>query len=119
MKASKFLQNKLNRQLSCNGVLYLFELSTKDKFHQSIPSGETVSILGIYHERNSYISEQDSEGTRTTSKKIPMILCRWSDAKKCVKDSIVKIQDETYRVIDITNIQNYSIVGDISLEVVQ
>ena len=84
-----------------------------------------VTILGIYHEVNAYIGidMKDTTQVRETVgkyKKQPRILCMW----KSITGSGLRIGDYTmingkkFKVTGVTNIQEWSIIADISLEVV-
>ena len=84
-----------------------------------------VSILGLYHEVNAYIGidMKDTTQVRTSMgkfKKQPRILCLWESFDK----SGIQIGDYTiingkkFKVTGVTNIQEWNIIADISLEVV-
>lgn len=116
MKAAKFIRNRVSQQLSKNGVEYTFKRPEKDKYHQPTGVILEMSVLGLYHETNSYISQTGSEGSVTTSKPVPMILCLWENAEKIKNGDNVSIGPNLYSVTGVSNVQNYSVVGDISLE---
>ena len=119
MQPAKFLEHKIKRQLECNGIEYVFRATVEDKYHQ--PTDEKLSLIvtGIYHEKNSYISESGSDGSVTSTKPIPMILCLWSEGSKIKVGNKVTINGIDYKVTGVANIQNYCIAGDISLEVIK
>ena len=77
-------------------------------------------VKGLYHEQNSNIALTTGDTTQTRTKKIPMLLCLWDD----LKHVILKVGDKTeinskvFKVTGVTNVQEWSIVADISLEVV-
>ena len=45
-----------------------------------------------------------------------MILCLFEDGNKIKQGDMITIAEKTFRVSGVLNIQNYSIVADISLE---
>ena len=47
-----------------------------------------------------------------------MILCLYEDAKFLKMDDFVKINSKTFKVTGIVNIQEWNIIADISLEVI-
>lgn len=118
MKPSKFLESRLRTQLKFNGVEYSFNEYEEDEYHQMKPTEKTVSLTGLYHESNSFITEQTSDGSVTRSKKSPMILCLLKDAKNIKRGYTVEISGGTYKVVGYTDVQNYGVVADISLEMV-
>lgn len=119
MKPARFLEHKIKQQLKFNGVEYEFSFVEEDAYHQESVSEEKIKIIGIYHETNSHITESGSDGSVTTSKPVPMILCLWSDASKIKNGYTVSISGNIYKVTGTSNIQNYDVVGDISLEMVK
>lgn len=119
MKPAKFLENKIKRQLSCNGIEYTFIRRGEDAYHQPTEEKPQIKITGIYHEKNSYISESGADSSKITSKPVPMILGLWSEISQIKNGDIVFIGSFEYQVTGVSNIQNYNIAGDISLELKQ
>ena len=117
MRVEEFLKNKIIRQLKMNGRNFTFERYSEDKYHQR--SDETTvikSLVGLYHEGNTYIKANDAEGALLVKKNTPMILCLYEDGCEIDKGDIVIISDKKYSVVYKTNIQNFDIAFDISLE---
>lgn len=117
MKAPDFLLHRLEVQLKMRGIKYTFVRQGTDKFGQ--PSNdveEQFDIIGIYHESNSYIQSTGSDATIIRTKKSPMILCLYEDAKEIVQGDIVTINDKMYKVSGVLDIQSYSVAADISLD---
>ena len=120
MKPAIFLKHRIEQQLKYNGIEYEFTRYMEDKYHQVVSEEEEkIVITGIYHETNSHITETGSDGSVTTSKPVPMILCLWSDASNIKNGDIVEISGNRYKVTGSSNIQNYDIAGDISLELIK
>lgn len=116
MKAAKFLENKIKRQLKCNGMLYDFLKVKEDKYHQLVESGEKVQLTGLYHESVSYQPVSSSDAARLVKKVQPMILCLLEDTKEIKTGCKLSIGERHYKVSAIEDIQNYHVACNISLE---
>lgn len=104
--------------LRCEGLKYTFTLMKDDEYRQPVESDETVTITGIYHEKNSFIKLETSEDASVQRKKSPMILTLLDDeVRKISQGYKVKINGVTYKVAGLLDIQNYGVAVDISLEV--
>ena len=118
---TKFEAYKIKRELKRSGTNYEFERIEKDAFNE--PTGEVKvvgKIKGLYHEQNGFVQITTGETTQVRTKKAPMILCLFEDAASLALqvDDIVKINNRTLRVVGLVNIQEWNIISDISLEVV-
>ena len=116
----KFEAYKVSREIKRSGCSFTFKRKAKNDFNE--PSEEAIivgNLLGIYHEQNSNIAISTGDTTQYRTKKIPMILCLYSDVSKLelnVNDFVI-FNSKTFKVTGITNVQEWSIVSDISLEV--
>ena len=116
----KFEAYKISREIKRSGCSFTFKRKAKNDFNE--PSEEAIivgNLLGIYHEQNSNIAISTGDTTQYRTKKIPMILCLYSDVSKLELnvDDFVIFNSKTFKVTGITNVQEWSIVSDISLEV--
>ena len=121
MVNTKFESYKIKRELKKSGIDYEFIKMGLNDFGE--PNGEAViigNLKGIYHEQNSSIHITTGETTQVRTKKIPMILCLYEDVANLglCAGNIVKINSKVLRVTGVTNIQEWNIIADISLEVV-
>lgn len=115
---TKFEAYKIQRELKRAGKEYVFKRAKLNVFKEPTDEKEDAgSLLGIYHEQSSNISITTGDTTQIRSKKIPMILCLYQDALFLKVDDTVKINNKTYKVTGIVNIQEWNIISDISLEV--
>ena len=118
---TKFEAYKIQRELKRIGKKYEFKRAKLNDFKEPTDDEELVGkLLGLHHEQNSNISITTGDTTQIRTKKIPMILCLYEDAKLLgikVNDK-VKINSRTFKVTGIVNIQEWNIILDISLEVV-
>lgn len=116
MQTPLFLKNKILRLLKTNGLRYTFTLMDEDEYKQP-KEGETITIQGVYHEANSFITVTASDSASVQRKKSPMILTLLDEeVKKLKQGDKVSINSVTYTVSGILDIQNYGVVADISLE---
>lgn len=115
---TKFEAYKLRRELKRIGKEYEFKRAVLNAYKE--PTDDSVvagKLIGLYHEQNSYVSATTGETTRTRTKKVPMILCLFEDAEFLKFGDIVKINSREFKVTGVTNIQEWNIIADISLEV--
>lgn len=116
---TKFEAYKLRRELKKIGIEYEFKRVKLNKFKEltsdSVLAGK---LIGLYHEQNSHVSVTTGETTQTRTKKTPMILCLYDDAKFLKIGDTVKINSKELKVTGVVNIQEWNIIADISLEVV-
>lgn len=117
MKAPLFLENKVKRLLRTSGIQYDFISVGKDAYNQPTESSEVLSVKGVYHEQNSFITVSSSEAASVQRKKSPMILTLFTDSvRKLKQGDKVYINERLYKVSGVLDIQNYGVVADISLE---
>ena len=116
---TKFEAYKLRRELKKVGVEYEFKRAGLNKFKEPTNESEFAGkLIGLYHEQNSYVSVTAGEATQTRTKKTPMILCLYEDAKTLKLDDFIEMNSRKYKVTGVVNIQEWSIIADISLEVI-
>lgn len=121
MLNKKFEAYKVKREIRRSGIECLFYRNVLNEFNEPTDDKEEVGKLsGLYHESNSNISIVMGETTQTRSKKIPMILCLWDDVKpiKLLPGDFMILNGKTFKVTGVLNIQEWNIIADISLEVV-
>ena len=118
---TKFEAYKIKRELKRSGIEYEFKRKDKNDFGEPVGNDKAVGkLLGLYHEQNGSIHITTGDTTQVRTKKVPMILCLYDDIALLVLQvgDTVKINDKTFKVTGITNIQEWNIISDISLEVV-
>lgn len=118
---TQFEAYKIKRELKRSGIDYEFKRSGVNDFGE--PVGEPIvvgTIRGLYHEQNGSIQVTTGDTTQVRTKKIPMILCLYEDAACLVLQvgDELKINNKTFKVTGVVNIQEWNIIADISLEVV-
>lgn len=116
---TKFEAYKISRELKRTGKKYEFKRAKRNDFNEPTDELNSVGeIVGLYHEQNSHIAVSTGDTTQYRSKKVPMILCLYEDAKNLKVDDKVEINSKTFKVNGVINIQEWNIIADISLEVI-
>lgn len=117
---TQFEVYKIKREIKRSGTTFKLYRNKKNEFNETIEEDSFLvgSIKGLYHEQNGYISVISSESSQYRSKKIPMILCLFEDVASInlEKDDYILIGKNKYTLSAITNVQNWNIIADISLE---
>lgn len=119
MVNTKFEAYKVRRELKRIGKEYEFKRAKLNDFKE--PTKDSVvagKLTGLYHEQNSNVSITTGDTTQTRTKKVPMILCLYEDATFLKIGDFVKINSKTFKVTGVTNVQEWNIIADISLEVI-
>lgn len=117
----KFEAYKIGREIKRSGQAYEFKRNYPNEFGEPVPDEKVVGkVNGLYHEENSNIQIQTGDAVQYRTKKIPMILCLYEEVKglELKPGDFVCIGKEKYKVTGFVDIQNWNIVADISLEVI-
>ena len=85
-----------------------------------------LMIRCLYHEVSSFKTTSTGDSSTTVTEKQPMLLCAVEDVKDSGLEAgdFIEVEDSVYgdkkvlRFVGIVDIQNYGIIADISLEVV-
>ena len=115
----QFEAYKIKREIRRSGETYTFMRPSLNEFNE--PSGdetEVGSLRGLYHEQNSNVQLTTGDTTQIRTKKLPMILCIYEDAKTLnlqLGDKLY-LNDRILKVVSLVNIQAWNIIGDLSLE---
>ena len=115
----QFEAYKIKREIRRSGETYTFMRPSLNEFGE--PSGdetEVGSLCGLYHEQNSNVQLTTGDTTQIRTKKLPMILCIYDDAKALnlqLGDKLY-LNDRILKVVSLVNIQEWNIIGDLSLE---
>lgn len=126
MLSETFLRERVKRRILWDGRDFKFTRYAVNEYHEKTNEVEKeYTIKGIYHDGGGYggmlnIELVEREGSRDLMKTKPMILCLCDDVSKDVQmDDRVFIGDDEYFVVERTNLTNYNIAYEISLERVQ
>lgn len=119
---TKFEAYKVNREIKRSGSSYEFSRSLENEFGEpetGVDPQDIGTLKALYHEENSNIQFQNGENVITRTKKIPMLLClydSWTSLGLKVGD-FTFINGKKFVVTGCVNVQEWSIIADVSLEV--
>lgn len=100
------------------GKDYTFYRKQKDMFGvESEDATVVTTILGLYHEENGRVSITTGDTTQIRTKKLPRILCKYDDEVKKLRVGDKVSDSKDMLVTGITDIQDWGLIADISLEV--
>lgn len=120
MLQNKFLANKIKRQINTNGQTFNFKRHVIDQYHQVSDEIESeYEIKGIFHTTNIYIRKQTTDAANVAITSIvaePMIMCLYEDGQKVKINDEVIMNNGSYFVTNINDVNDFGIVYDISLE---
>ena len=111
----QFEAYKIRREIKRSGETYTFKRPVLNEFGE--PSGDEIevgSLRGLYHERyerDSNIRLMTGDTTQIRTKKLPMILCIYEDAKTLnlqLGDKLY-LNDKIFKVVSLVNIQEWNI----------
>lgn len=121
MVNTKFEAYKIQREIKRSGREFEFKRFGTNEFNEPNNSEVTsFKISGLYHEQNGYVTITTGEAAKTRTKKTPMILCLYQDivSSGLKIGDLVKINNKTFKVNGVVNVQEWNIVSDISLELI-
>lgn len=112
--------HRLLQAINWQGSLYVFRKPGVNIYGEKTGDiEEEVTIKGLFHNGSSeHIKITVSDGGTVIEKNTPYIMTAWPNAEKLQFDDQVIINGRTFKVTGRTNIGEYNIVGEISLEVV-
>ena len=120
MIQSKFLRNKIDRQIKYNGSLFTFVRYGVDDYGQLTDEVIARFIFdGLFHETVKYVSLAESDKARVFNVPKSYILCLYEYGKEIKIDDHVTINEKEYRVTGKTDVNNFQVAFDISLEMVK
>lgn len=117
---TRFEAYKIKREIKRSGHEFTIFRNKNNEFGENTEEAVIIgNIVGLYHEQNSYIKMVVSDTTRIRTEKIPMILCLFLDVERISlkPDDYIIINNKTFKITGIVNIQEWNIIADISLEV--
>lgn len=116
----QFEAYKVKREIKRSGLEYQIKRHGTNKFGEPTATDDTVvcNVRGLYHEQNSNIQITTGDTTQIRTKKIPMVLCIWDDVTGVTTGDFIVLNNKVFNITGIVNIQEWGIIADISLEVV-
>lgn len=127
MVNTRFEQYKVQREIKRSGTEYTFSRYQQNEFGEPITDQPAVlvgKLKGVFHAHvigsGAYKKLSIEEASQTRSKMGGMILCILGDANAlCLQvGDIVTINEKTYHYTGTTDIQEWGLIGEVCLEVV-
>lgn len=115
-----FERAKLERELKRSGIQVEFYRPGVNDYGEPIEGDSIGEIRCLYHEQNGYVQIVTGDTTQTRSKKTPMLLCLYDDCQELGLKfgDYCLVENVKYELTEVVNIQNWNIIADISLEIV-
>lgn len=111
---------KVKREIQMHGEEYTVYKQKTDKYGETISDIEEIQkVSGLFHITKGYTTQTVSDGTKIRAKSQPMLMVCMEGSKQIENGMFVIINDNRYNIIDKNNIQEYNMVVDLSLELVQ
>lgn len=115
----EFQRHKLHRAIEVQGIEYTFFREELDEFKE--PTGasyELITVKGIWHESQGYVTTTKAESSVVRSKTSPQILVLYQEQFPLKQGDFVMVGDTRYTVTGYNDPTNLGIAFDISLEAV-
>lgn len=121
----QFEAYKVKREIKRSGSEFEFFRRQKNEFNEPVKdSGQSLGkIKCLYHEISNHVILTTKEAAQvrlneTNRGKQPALLCLYDDANSLslLVDDYVTINEKTFIVTGIRNIQEWNIIADISLQ---
>lgn len=115
-----FDKNKIKRFIKRYGKEFTFKHFVTDKYGEIKEDEEPteIKITGVFHEVNSYITENVQDGTISKRKPQPMILVLATENFEVTHGDVVTYCNTDYEVVETLNVNDLGVAFDISLQVV-
>ena len=111
---------KVKREIQMHGEEYTVYKQKTDKYGEAISDIEEIQkFSGLFHITKGYTTQTVSDGTKVRAKSQPMLMVCMEDSEQIENGMFVMINDNRYNIVDKNNIQEYNMVVDLSLELVQ
>jgi hypothetical protein len=118
MKTPAFEANKLRRLIRVQGVSYTFFHPKENEFGEALEKAVETQVHGVLHSTSQYISVTHAESASVQEKNSPMILALFEEAKNIQQGDYTVINDTRYNVTAVSNVAEWNVIADISLEAV-
>ena len=110
---------QLRQLLRVQGTDYIVLRDEVDSFEEpTVESAQVVTLRGLWHTTNEYITTTTDDGSTVRSKENPRILSLWQDAKKVQQKDFVQVNGIRFNVNGVENVGELGVAAEISLEAV-
>lgn len=112
--------HRLSQQIAWQGKRYTFYRRQVNEFNeQSTEPAKLSDIKGLFHNGSSnHVVVNTTDNGQVIEKNTPYIMTTWGQGKMLQLNDEVTINEKTYRVTAVANINEYSLIAEVSLEVI-
>lgn len=111
---------KVKREIQMHGEEYTVYKQKTDKYGEITSDIEEIQkVSGLFHITKGYTAQTVSDGTKVRAKSQPMLMVCMEGSEQIENGMFVMINDNRYNIVDKNNIQEYNMVVDLSLELIQ
>lgn len=115
---TRFEAYKIERELKRSGVNVSFIRRVKNAYNEDTDVSELVCTAKcLYHVETGYLQVSTQDGAQTRFKRIPKLLCLKNDVSSVKMGDVLFYNSKEYKVCGVDDVQEWGIVADISLEV--
>lgn len=112
--------HKVKREIQIHGDEYTVYKQKTDSYGETTSDIEEIQkVSGLFHITKGYTTQTISDGTKVRAKSQPMLMICIEGSEQIENGMFVMINDNKYNIVDKNNIQEYNMVVDLSLELVQ
>ncbi len=112
--------HKVKREIQIHGDKYTVYKQKTDRYGETTSDIEEIQkVSGLFHITKGYTAQTISDGTKIKAKAQPMLMVCMEDSEQIENGMFVIINNNRYNIVDKNNIQEYNMVVDLSLELVQ
>lgn len=112
--------HKVKREIQIYGDEYTVYKQKTDSYGETTSDIEEIQkVSGLFHITKGYTAQTISDGTRIKAKAQQMLMVCMEDSKQIENGMFIVVNNNRYNIVDKNNIQEYNIVVDLSLELVQ
>nr|DAH54929.1 MAG TPA: hypothetical protein [Caudoviricetes sp.] len=111
---------KVKREIQIHGDEYTVYKQKTDSYGETTSDIEEIQkVSGLFHITKGYTAQTISDGTKIKAKAQPMLMVCMEDSEQIENGMFIVINNNRYNIVDKNNIQEYNMVVDLSLELVQ
>ena len=118
MKAPKFEKSKISRLIKAQGLSYTFNRDELNEFKEPTGAVSAMTVHGVFHQQAQHITVISADAASVQQKQSPFVLALYDEARNIHQGDYVFINGVRYNVNGLTDIGNWNIAIDISLEAV-
>lgn len=119
---SAFQKSKIERIIRANNKRYLVTRYGENDYGERTEELNTHFLIpGLFHDRQGFTSITESDATTIQHSMTPMLLVLIADCRfrPIAFEDVIKINNRSYRVLNVNDIGEANFAYDISLELIE